>query len=270
MKDQEPDKDHGSREDADQFYLESENDREACPDEGDGGKICPEKMAGNPVRDQVLDPSGIQKVFDTEDDQHDRIEKGAKGYQGIQGPEECPVFLAGEPPIGKTSRYYKGAAGKNGQFLDAVVPTTDLFYARINQQFKGYMAKKEQGEEQAAQEQHCGPYLFFQHKRDGSPDQKEAEDIDQDDLAGYLGRKGRNEYGAKATIIKLLACQPDQTYGVEPAADFSKTFHPEAVLMGPNIEKTPRISPYMLVQVGTNRIRPFNLTASRQYLPVQK
>jgi hypothetical protein len=114
------------------------------------------------------------------------------------------------------------------------------------------MTKKEQGEQKATQEQHCGPDLFFQHERERSPDQKKAEKIDQHDLSRYGGREGWNEYGAKAPVIKLLACHSDQTYGEETAADFSKTFHPEAVLVDPNIEKTPRISPYMLIQVGTN------------------
>jgi len=253
MKDQEPDKDHGSREDADQFNLEPENDREACADEGDSGKISPEKVAGNPVGDEVLDPIGIQKVFDTEDDQHDRIEKAAKGYQGFQGTEERPILLTGDPPVGKTSRYDKSAAG-NGQVFEGFVPIADLVCARIKQQFERCMAKKKQSKQQAAQEQHRGPDLFFQHERNGSPDQKEAEEVDQDGLAGYLGREGRNEYGVKAPIIKLLACQPNQTHGVEPAADFSKIFHPEAVLVDLNIEKPPRISPFILVQVGTNRI----------------
>ena len=196
-------------------------------------------MAGNPVGDEVLDPIGIQKVFETEDDQHDRIEKAAKGYQGFQGPEECPILLTRDSPVGKTPRYDKGAAGKNGQVFDAVVPAADLFYARINQQFEGYMTKKEQCKEQAAQQQHCGPDLFFQHERDGSPDQKKAEKIDQHDLSWHGGREIRNEYGAKAPIIKLLPCQPDQGNGKEPAAHFSKIFHPEAVLLNPNIENLP-------------------------------
>lgn len=101
------------------------------------------------------------------------------------------------------------------------------------------MTKKEQGEKKAAQEQHRCPDLLFQHKRQRSPDQKKAEKIDQYDLSGYGGREGRNEYGAKATIIKLLPCQPDQGNGKEPAAHFSKIFHPEAVLLNPNIENLP-------------------------------
>src|ERR1700733_14398668 len=99
------------------------------------------------------------------------------------------------------------------------------------------MTKKEQGEQKAAQEQHRCPDLFFQHDRERSPDQEKAEKIDQHDLSRYGGRESRNEYRAKATIIKLLACQPDQTYGIEPAADFSKIFHPEVVFVNPNIEK---------------------------------
>jgi len=137
MKDQEPNKDHDSREDADQLYLDPKNKGKACTDERDGGKIGPEKVAGNPVGDERLDPFGIQKVFEAKDDQHERIEKNAKGYQCFQGFEECPVFLAGEPPAGKTPRNDKGAARKNGKIFDAVVPAADLFYARINQQFKG-------------------------------------------------------------------------------------------------------------------------------------
>ena len=249
VKDQEPDKDHDSREDADQFYLDPKNKGKPCADEGDGGKISPEKVAGNPVRDEVLDPIGIQKVFDTEDDQHDRIEKGAKGYQGFQGPEKRPVFLARDPPAGITPRNDKGAAGKNGQLFDAVVPAADLFYPRINQQFKGDMTKKEQGEEKAAEEQHRCPDLFFQHERERSPDQKKAEKIDQHDLSWHGGREIRNEYGAKAPIIKLLPCQPDQTYGVEPAADFSKIFHPEAVFGESEYRK---ISPDQPVHVGSS------------------
>ena len=250
MEDQEPDKDHGPRENADQFYLEPENDCKACADEGDGGKISPEKVAGNPVGDEVLNPFRIQKVFDTEDDQHDRIEKAAKGYQCFQWPEERLILLTGDLPVRVTSRYNKGAAG-NGQVFEGIVPIADLVCARIKQQFEGYMAK-EQGKQQAAQEQHDGPDLFFQHERDGSSDQKEAEEIDEDDLAGYLGREGRNEYGVKAPIIKLLACQPDQTDGIKPATDFSKIFHSEAVFGGFEYKKPPRISLFRLVQVGSS------------------
>jgi len=89
------------------------------------------------------------------------------------------------------------------------------------------MTKKEQGEKKTAQEQHRCPDLLFQHECERSPDQKKAEKIDQYDLSGYLGRERRNEYGAKAPIVKLLACQPDQGNGIEPVAHFSKIFHPE-------------------------------------------
>jgi hypothetical protein len=51
----------------------------------------------------------------------------------------------------------------------------------------------------------------------------------------------------------LLPCQPDQTYGIEPAADFSKFFHSEAVFVNPNIENLPGLAHscwFKLEQIG--------------------